>query len=271
MKIVAVIPARGGSKRIPRKNIRNFCGKSLIAWTILGALKSKYLDRVIVSTDDKEIARIAKRYGAEVPFLRPAELAIPTIGIEPTLKHVYEWLLKNENYKADALVLLMPTSPLRQTHHIDEAIEIFKKKKVYPIRGRELSSATDSTTQQRAFASNGVDSVVAVNETPANHTPYWTLVRNKNGKVTLWGRKSLKNIITRSQDFPQKCYARNDLVYVLKPKNLFEKKSNIYGNKVELYIIPDPSNYEADINTSDEWQDAEMKFQKLRRKGILKI
>lgn len=245
MKIIAVIPARGGSKRIPGKNIKKFCGKPLIAWTILSALKCRNLDRVIVSTDDKEIVRVAKKYGAEVPFLRPAELAIPTIGIEPTLKHTYEWLLENENYKADALVLLMPTAPLRQTRHIDEAIEIFKKTKA--------------------------DSVLGVNETPANHTPYWTLVRNKNGKVTLWGGVSLKNIITRSQDFPKKCYARNDLVYVLKPKNLFEKKSNLYGNKVELYIIPDPSNYEADINTLDDWRDAELKFQKLKDKGILKI
>ena len=241
MKIVAVIPARGGSKRIPRKNIKNFCGKPLIAWTILGAFKSKYLDRVIVSTDDKKIAKVAKKYGAEVPFLRPAELTIPTIGIEPTLKHAYQWLLENENYKADALVLLMPTSPLRQTRHIDEAIEIFKKTKA--------------------------NSVLGVNETPANHTPYWTLVRNKKGKVILWGGKSLKNIITRSQDFPQKCYARNDLIYILKPKNLFEKKSNIYGNKVELYVIPDPSKYEADINTFDDWRDAELKFKKLKRKS----
>lgn len=240
IKIAAIIPARGGSKRIPGKNIKNFCGKPLIAWTILNALKSKHLDRVIVSTNDSKIAKIAKKYGAETPFLRPAELAIPTIGIEPTLKHAYEWLLENENYKADALVLLMPTSPLRQTRHIDEAIEIFKKKKV--------------------------NSVVAVNETPANHTPYWTLIRNKNGKVTLWGGVSLKNIITRSQDFPKKCYARNDLVYVLKPKSLFEKKSNIYGNKVELYVIPDPSNYEADINTLDDWRDTELKFRKLKRK-----
>lgn len=216
----------------------------MIVWTILGALKSKYLDRVIVSTDDKEIAKVAKKHGAEVPFLRPSELAIPTIGIEPTLKHAYQWLLENENYKADAVVLLMPTAPLRQTRHIDEAIEIFQNKKV--------------------------DSVIAVNETPANHTPYWTLIRSKTRKITLFDGTSLKNMIVRSQDFPQKCYGRNDLIYVLKPKNLFEKKPNLYGNKVELYIIPDPSNYEADINTPDEWRDAEMKFQNLRRKGILK-
>ena len=240
MKIVAVIPARGGSKSIPLKNIKKFCGKPLIAWSILGALKSKYLDRVIVSTDSPEIAQVAKKYGAEV-IARPAELAIDTIGIEPTLKHVYESLLKNEGYKADGLVLLMPTSPTRQTFHIDDAIQIFKDKKV--------------------------DSVVGVNETPANHTPYWTLVRSPRGKVTLWGDIPLKKILTRRQDFPLKCYARNDLVYVLKPKNLYDKeRSNLYGNKVELYIIPDPEKYEADINTPGEWEEAERKVKNLMKK-----
>lgn len=240
INIVAVIPARGGSEKIPKKNLLKFHGKPLIAWTIINAKKSKHLDRIIVSTDNPQIAKVAKEYGAEVPFLRPSELSVSTIGIEPALKHAYEWLLKNENYKADALVLLMPTSPLRQTFHIDEAIEIFKSKKV--------------------------DSVVAVNETPANHTPYWTLVRSPKGKVTLWGGTPLKNILTRRQDFPQKCYARNDLVYVLNPKNLYEDRPNLYGKKVELYIIEDARLYEADINTPDELKDAEIKFKKLAKK-----
>ena len=237
MKIVAVIPARGGSKSIPLKNLKVFAGKPLIAWSILSAKRSKNVDRVIISTDHPEIARIAKKYGAEV-VVRPPELAIDTIGIEPTLKHVYETLLKQEKYKADALVLLMPTSPTRQTFHIDDAIQIFKKKKV--------------------------DSVLGVNQTPANHTPYWTLTRSPQGKVSLWGGVPLKKILTRRQDFPQKCYARNDLVYVLKPKNLFDKeRSNIYGNKIELYEVADPAIYEMDINTPDEWAEAEIKFQKL--------
>ncbi|MEK7589168.1 MAG: acylneuraminate cytidylyltransferase family protein [Patescibacteria group bacterium] len=236
-KIIAVIPARGGSKSIPLKNIKKFCGKPLIAWSILGAKKSKYLDRVIVSTDSTKIAKVAKKFGAEV-IIRPPELAIDTIGIEPTLKHAYETLLKDEKYKADGLVLLMPTSPTRQTFHIDDAIKIFKDKKA--------------------------DSVIAVNETPANHTPYWTLVRSKRGKVTLWGNIPLKKIPTRRQDFPQQCYARNDLIYVLKPKNLYDKEiPNLYGDKVELMIIPDPEKYEADINTPGEWHEAEMKLRKL--------
>ena len=240
MKIVAIIPARGGSKSIPWKNIKKLAGKELIGWTIEGAIQSKELDRVIVSTESPKIAKIAKKFGAEVPFLRPGHLSVDSIGIEPTLKHAFEWLKQNDGYEADALVLLMPTSPLRQTFHIDEAIKIFKKTKA--------------------------DSVVAVNETPANHTPYWTLIRSKAGKVSLWGGVNLKDIITRRQNFPLKCYARNDLVYVLKPKNLFEKKPNLYGSKVELYIVNDPARYEADINTPDEWEDANRKIKKIIKK-----
>lgn len=234
-KTIGVIPARGGSKSIPQKNIRNFCGKPLIAWTILNALKSN-LDRIVVSTDDIEIAKIAKKYGAEV-VMRPAELAVNSVGVEPTLKHVYE-TFKDNGYIADAIILLMPTNPYRQIFHIDEALKIFRNKKV--------------------------DSIVAVNETPANHTPYWTLTKSVNGKVSLWGNVPLKKILTRRQDFPQKCYARNDLVYVLKPKNLYDKKkSNLYGDKVELYETS--TIYEMDINTPEEWQDAEIKFKRLQK------
>ena len=238
MKIVAIIPARGGSKGIPNKNIKKFCGKPLIAWSIEGAIKAKKVDRVFVSTDSKKIVKIAKKYGAEAPFIRPSELATDKVGIEPVLKHTYEWLIENENYKADALILLLPTSPTRQTFHIEEAIRIFRKKEV--------------------------DSVVSVNETPANHTPYWTLTRQKDGKTTLWGNIPLKNILTRRQDFPQKCYARNDLVYVLKPKNLYDKeKPNLYGSKVELYEITNGIKYEADINTTEEWKESEIKLKKI--------
>ena len=233
MKIVGLIPARGGSKKVLNKNIKKFCGKPLIAWAIINAKKSN-LSRLIVSTDSPKIAKVARRYGAEVPFLRPAELAIDTIGIEPTLKHVYEWLINEERYSADALALLMPTNPLRQTFHINEAISIFKK--------------------------NKTDSVIAVNETPANHTPFWTLVKT-NSRVRLFGDIDLRDIHTRRQDFPHKCYARNDLIYILKPQNLFENKPNLYGNRVELY----PTNpiYEVDLNTHEEWVLAELRFRQL--------
>ncbi len=238
MKIVGIIPARGGSKSIPKKNIKDFGGKPLIAWTILSA-KASGLDRVIVSTDSEEIAGVAKAHGAEAPFLRPEELATDTLGIEPVLKHAYEWLRDTESYEADALALLMPTSPLRQTRHIEEMLDLFR--------------------------TSGADSVVAVNETPANHTPYWTLTRDESGTVSLWGGVPLRNILTRRQDFPQKCYARNDLGYILKPANLYEERPNLYGNRVELYVVLDPERYEADINTPGEWLEAEEKLLKLNR------
>ncbi len=238
MKIVAIIPARGGSKSIPSKNIRDFCGKPLIAWSIETAKNCPVISRVLVSTDNPEIATLAKKHGAEVPFIRPAELSIDTIGIEPVLKHAYEWLKEKEGYEADALVLILPTSPARKSDHLTEAIEIFEK--------------------------TSADSVVTVNETPANHTPYWTLTRNPDNKITLWGNVPLKKILTRRQDFPQKCYARNDIAYVLKPKNLYDpEKSNLYGDKVELCVTAEPAKYEMDINTPDEWEVSEIKFKKL--------
>ena len=119
LRVLAVIPARGGSKGIPRKNVVDVAGKPLIAWTIAAALRSRYLDRVIVSTDDREIADVSVAHGAEVPFLRPASLATdnsPTIDV---LIHAIESL--EETF--DIVVTLQPTSPLRSTDLIDGAIE----------------------------------------------------------------------------------------------------------------------------------------------------
>ena len=107
MSILALIPARGGSKGVPRKNIRELCGKPLIAWSIEAAQKSKYIDRLVVSTEDEEIAEIARYYGAEVPFMRPPELSRDeTSGMAPVL-HALEQLPGYEN-----ILLLQPTSPL---------------------------------------------------------------------------------------------------------------------------------------------------------------
>jgi len=128
--ILGLIPARGGSKGLPRKNIKPLLGKPLIAWTIEKALTSKYLDRVIVSTDDKEIAEISKKYGAEVPFIRPKELAMDNAkGIDVVL-HAIDWIKKSDK-QYDLLMLLQPTSPLRRSEDIDKAIEylFFKEAK----------------------------------------------------------------------------------------------------------------------------------------------
>lgn len=123
---LAVIPARGGSKRIPRKNLAMFAGKPLIAHTIEAALKSHQLTRVIVSTDDPEIVKVAREYNAEVPFLRPAKLAGDQCSSLAVLLHALD-MLNTESFQVDAVVLLQPTSPLRTSQHIDEAITLFEK------------------------------------------------------------------------------------------------------------------------------------------------
>src|SRR5690554_3569545 len=119
---VAIIPARGGSKRIPRKNIKDFCGKPMIAWSIEAALKSACFDRVIVSTDDQEIADVAKKYGAEVPFMRPAELSDDYAGTIPIIKQAIEWLTKNE--QAPSLVCcLYATAPFVSAEDIQQGLK----------------------------------------------------------------------------------------------------------------------------------------------------
>ncbi len=240
-KIIALITARGGSKGIPDKNIKNFCGKPLIAWTIIEALKSKSLDRVIVSTDDGKIAKIAKKYGAETPFLQPKELAQSASKLEDVLKYAIEWLNKKENYKVGYIVWLLPTNPLRQARHIDEAIKIALKK--------------------------NLDAVIAASELPAGHNPYWVFEPSKKQPGTLINAKgqNIKNIPPRRQLLP-KYYIKNDIVFVINTKNLYGKNPNLWGEKQELYTMGDF--YDADINTPEEWILMENKFKRLKKDKI---
>lgn len=124
--ILTIIPARGGSKGIPRKNIRNFAGYPLIAWSIAAAKQSASVTRVIVSTDDEEIAAVARQFGAETPFLRPAEFAQDKTTDLPVFEHALKWLAENEGYRPDVVVQLRPTSPIRPRGLVDKAIEILR-------------------------------------------------------------------------------------------------------------------------------------------------
>ena len=123
-EILAIIPARGGSKGVPRKNIRMLAGKPLVAWTIESAQRASCIDRLIVSTDDEEIADISKSYGADVPFLRPAEFAKDGTTDLPVYLHTLEWLEQNEEVIPDIVVWLRPTAPLRAASDIDEAVRL---------------------------------------------------------------------------------------------------------------------------------------------------
>ena len=127
MSVLAIIPARSGSKRIPNKNIRNFLGKPLIAYAIEQALKSSVIDRVVVDTDSPKIVSIAKRYGAEVPFLRPARLASDNAQIADALIHLLTRLKKEEHYSPTHIVMLQTTSPLRELKDIEDCWKLIKK------------------------------------------------------------------------------------------------------------------------------------------------
>ena len=225
-RTVAIIPARGGSRGIPDKNIRPFSGKPLIAWTIECALAAKGISRLIVSTDSEKIADIARSCGAEAPFLRPAAISASDTPIEPVLAHAYGWLAVQDNYRADGLVLLFPTNPLREAKHITDAIELFY--------------ATDA------------DSIISVNESPAHYTPYWTLVRDHENVVRYFGGQDIRKGYSRRQDFPQKCFAKNDLVFVLRPRNLLGKDASLYGERAELYVTD--RIFDGDINDMEDWE-----------------
>src|SRR3989338_2337973 len=122
--VFALILARGGSKRVPRKNIKELSDKPLLVYTIEQGKRSKYIDRMIVSTDDEEIARVARECCGEAPFLRPAELAGDTVTDFPVFVHALKWLRDHEKYQPDIVVQLRPTHPLRKPEDIDRAIEL---------------------------------------------------------------------------------------------------------------------------------------------------
>ena len=202
--VIAIIPARGGSKGIPRKNIRLLAGKPLIAYTTEAALQSEYLDRIIVSTDDEEIAEITKSFGAEVPFLRPMELArddSPTIDV---LIHAIEWLENNDKYIPDIIVLLQPTSPLTIAKDIDTAIELYIEKKA--------------------------DAVVSVCE--AEHSPYW-MHKIENGRLVDFVETIYES---RRQDLPT-VYRRNGAIWIASKDILMRQKTFFTGNTYG-YIMP---------------------------------
>ena len=199
-KFLAIIPARGGSKRLPRKNVLDLCGKPLIAYTIEAALKSKYIDKVIVSSDDEEILNISSNFGADI-IKRPIDLANDTATTFDTIKHTID------NFeKYDYIVLLQPTSPLRNEKHIDEAIQLLEEK--------------------------NADSIISVCE--MDHSPLWSNTLPKDGNMSNFLKDEILN--KRSQDL-EKYYRLNGAIYICKTSKLLEEKSFILKKKIFAYIM----------------------------------
>ena len=236
MKTLGVITARGGSKGIPGKNIKNLLGKPLIAYTIEAANKSGALDKIIVSTDDNEIAKVAKEYGAEVPFVRPAELSQDTTPHLPVLQHALEWLRDNEDYWPDYTIILSPTAPLRQPFHIKEAVELAEKSKP--------------------------DSVLSVAKIHEHFSPQKAMTINDNGFLRLSEDRPIYKRIPRRQDLAH-TYWSVASIYLFKTELLFDKaEPNFYGEKTLPYIMEEK--YVVDIDEPEDWVIAEEAMRNLK-------
>mgnify|MGYP001558348651 CR=1 FL=1 len=235
-KILGVITARGGSKGIPRKNIKELKGQPLIAYTIKAAQESGIFNRIILSTDDVEIAAVAKKYGVEVPFMRPAELAQDATPHLPVMQHAVSWLKENENYNPEFVAILQPTAPLRQTWHLREARDLLLKL--------------------------NADSVVSVVEIPGHYSPYWAVTCDEGGLGELFIGDPIRQRLPRRQSFPKKSYAHNGALYMFKTSLLLNPdEPNFYGDKVAIY--PMEEKYSMNIDNSDDWALAENALRKL--------
>ena len=224
MKIIGIIPARGGSKGIPKKNLVKILDKSLLHYAIIAAKKSQYIDKFYVSTDDKEISLAAKELNSSV-IERPAELASDESASFDVIKHAIDFLEKEQSIYPDISVLIQPTTPFRDSSDIDKAIEIIKKE--------------------------NCDSVVSVAQTPSHFNPDWQLKVNPDGFLKKIDDSDLSKIITQRQKLT-KTYYRNGAIYISRV-NTLKKYGNLYGKKIVPYLMP----YKRSVNI-DNYDDLEM-------------
>jgi CMP-N,N'-diacetyllegionaminic acid synthase len=215
--VVAIIAARGGSKGLPRKNVRVLAGKPLIAWTIEAAKASPLVDRVIMTTDDAEIAEIARKYGAEVPFMRPAELAQDLTPTEPVLTHALDWVERVDHYPVDIVVFLQPTDLFRRKTMIDEVVQ----------------RLIDDPTLESAFVAY------------PTHKNYWRKVDGRFVRLVpgpAYGPRQKKEPIYR-EDTGLACATRASLI----------REGQRLGERVDIVPNPDEASFIDIHNDFDFW------------------
>jgi pseudaminic acid cytidylyltransferase len=229
---IAIIPARGGSKRIPRKNIREFCGKPLIAYSIDAAKACGLFDHVIVSTDDAEIREIANKYGAETPFVRPTELANDHTTTVPVIKQAVSWVAEHLG-KVDHVCCIYATAPFIQSEALRAAYELFVKKNV---SGYVFSATTFPFPIQRAFK-----------------------IKN-TGFVEMF---EPQNYMTRSQDLEEAYQDAGQFYWGA--ANTYLNEKIFFSTDSMAYVLP--RHMVQDIDTPEDWKRAELMYEALKKNG----
>lgn len=212
---LAIIPAREGSKGLPKKNIKELYGKPLIAWSIGVGLKSKYIDEVMVTTDGEDIANISKEFGANVPFLRPENLASDTATTFEAIKHTIDYYKNNLNKEFDYIVLLEPTSPLRDENDINKAVEM--------------------------LLSSDADSIVGICKTE-DQNPAFLVLKNEKNFISGYENKDMK--VLRRQDIKD-VYFFEGSIYISKTEVFLEKETFYHTNTI-AYEVPKYKSLEID-------------------------
>ena len=234
IKILAIIPARGGSKSVPKKNIRNLNGKPLIAYTIEAAKRiEEKFHKIIVSTDDEEIAEVAKHYGADVPFIRPSNLAEDKTPTYPVLQHAVNFVEKDDGINIDLIMLLQPTAPFRTTEDMLNCLNL---------------SQTSNT-----------DSVISVVQVFSYHPILMKKI--ENNRLTHFSIEEKEG--TPRQLYKPPAYMRNGAIYITKRNNLIEQNS-IWGNSITPYVMPQERSY--NIDDEIDFITSEMMMKKSTKK-----
>ena len=231
--VLALVPARGGSKGIPDKNIRPLAGRTLLEYAARAASESAVIDRVVLSTDSERVAEEGRRAGLEVPFIRPAELAQDDTPMLPVIDHAVEFLAQH-GWHAEIVVLLQPTSPLRTPSHIRAAVQELRESRA--------------------------DSVVTVVELPRHLSPDYVM-RIEDGRLVPFLAEGAR--ITRRQD-ARPAFERDGTVYAFWTRTLRETRS-IYGEHCRPLVVP--ASESITIDTQDDWQDAERRLATAPRNG----
>ena len=238
-EVLAVVPARGGSKGIPRKNIRDFGGYPLIAYSIAAGLQAEMVTRVVVSTDDEEIAAVARQYGAEVPFLRPAEFAQDSTLDLPVFAHVLQTLAEREGYRPEVVVQLRPTSPFRPPSMVDDAVRLL-------------------------LAHPEADSVRGV--VPAGQNPHkmWRIDPQSSRMISLLQVEGIPEPYNAPRQALPPVYWQTGHIDAIRPAAILEQHS--MSGQVILPLMIDPL-YTVDIDTPADWA----RYEAQARQGGLEI